>query len=84
MRIERGANLPRYFAAERQLTGTPYIHHGYVCYGNRVVRACTHRHGERSPHRGAIHAMICAQRMLRAFLRDAGIAALSEGRREKT
>ena len=50
----------RYFATHRQLTGTPYIHHAYVYDDNKVVMACTHRHGERTPHRGGVTAQACA------------------------
>lgn len=60
---------PRVFATTRQLTGTPYIHHGYVYDGNVVVRACNHQHGARG-HEGAQKARACADRMLRQYLKN--------------
>ena len=69
---------PRIFGTTRQLTGAPYIHHAYVCDGNKVVMACTHRHGARRSldpisgevkNQGAPAARACAERMLREYLR---------------
>lgn len=62
---------PRVFASHRQLTGAAYIHHAYVYDGNKVVRACAHKHGLRT-HRGGIEARACADRMLRKYLREIG------------
>jgi hypothetical protein len=69
---------PRVFATHRQLTGAAYIHHAYVCDGNKVVMACSHRHGERRVHdpitgdvirQGAVTARACAEKMLRKYLK---------------
>lgn len=57
------------FATHRQTTAIPYIHHAYVYEGNKVIMACTHRHGERAPHHGGETAQACAERMLRKVLR---------------
>lgn len=58
------AEVRRYFAATRQLTGTPYIHHAYVYdrETGKPVLSCTHRHGR------VTAAWTCAERMLRRVL----------------
>lgn len=67
--LTASASPVRVYATERQLTGTPYIHHAYVYKGNKVVMACTHRHGARGGA-GGEKARVCAERMLRKYLRE--------------
>jgi hypothetical protein len=56
------------FATHRQLTGMPYLHHGYVYEGNRAIWSCTHHHGERG-RPGAVTAQACAERALRRLVK---------------
>ncbi len=69
---ESGEMMPRYFATQRQLTGLPYLHHGYVYdrTTGKPVASCMHHHGERGGH-GAEKAQACAEKMLRRVLRRA-------------
>lgn len=62
------SDRPRYYATHRMFTGVP-CSRGYVYdrHTGRVVLACPHRH--RYPG-GAARAQACAERMLRAWLRD--------------
>lgn len=60
----------RFVPTIRQLTGAPFIHHGYVFDREqaRIVKACSHRHGARD-RMGADKAQKCAERMTRQFVR---------------
>lgn len=54
----------------RQLTGTPYIFHGYILdrHRGRIIWACAHRHTRRRGFSGSVFATECAARALTELL----------------